>query len=584
LDKDKSNMLYILKRLMKYSKNKYCVLLFVFAAVLGSIIEILMANPLKNMTDMMLNGQSGRLWNQIYIILILLPIGAISKYLGNYLIAKFGTKTLENLRMKLANHALNLPIKSIEEKNSSRIVACLTNDIPLIQEFLTNTFPNMILQPVLFISVFTYLFILNYKLILFSMISIPGILIFNLILSKSIARNSAQLQEQWTGINSILSDAISGINVIKAFNLNRDMYNKYKTSVNNVLQKSLQIELRISWMSPLSFVIRVIPRIMCIAYGGYLVINGELSMGALLAYIYLFNFLITPASSIPKLISDFLTSTKILSRIFEIFDIPLQQDFNNTTQTTGLLKICDPIIEFRNVTFSYDDKIKTLKNINMHIVKGSMIALVGESGSGKSTIFKLLCSFYQPQEGTIKLLGNEINQNSLINIRDYISLVTQENFLFPMSINDNIALAKQDATKDEIISASKAANIHDFIMSLPKGYDTLIEEKGGNLSGGQRQRICIARSILKKSPIILFDEPTSALDTESESQIKKTFENLRKDRTILVIAHRLSTISNADTIYVLNDGNIVESGSHNELLALSGYYKKLYMNKLVTKS
>lgn len=580
MDKNDYSLWQTLKRLKKYISNEYCILLFIFTSVAGSVIEILMAKPLKNMTDMMLNGQSGLLAGELIFIVVLLPLGAVIKYLGKYLVARFSIGSMENLRMKLANHAAKLPVKRLEGEGSSDIVASLTNDMPLVQGFLENTLPNLIYQPALFISIFIYLLFMNYQLLLFSMVSIPGIIVLNIILGKAIARNRGQLQQYWAGINSILADALSGINVIKAYNLYKEMYSKYSGSINDVLRKSMQIELRVSWLTPFSVVVRVVPRIMCIAFGGYMVIQGELTTGSLLAFIYLLGFLITPASAIPQLITELLTASQILARIFAVFDIPVEK-VEKTALGLDSCGGCEPVIECKDVTFSYNIHSIALDSITMEIPRGSMVAFVGESGSGKSTLFKLICGFYQPQKGSVRLLGHDITPDNLADIREQISILTQEIFLFPVSIYENIALARQNASRDEIIAAAKAVNIHDYIMGLPEGYDTIISEKGCNLSGGQKQRICIARTVIKNSSVILLDEPTASLDTESEAFVKSLIRGFRKDgKTVLVIAHRLSTVREADTVFVMKNGNFVETGTHDELMKLDGYYSKLNLNKL----
>jgi ABC-type multidrug transport system fused ATPase/permease subunit len=580
LDRNDYSLWQTMKRLRKYINNEYCISLFIFASAAGSLIEILMAKPLKNMTDMMLNGQNNKLPGELVYIAMLLPLGAVIKYLGKYLTARFSVGSIENLRMKLANHAAKLPIQRLEGEGSSDIVACLTNDMPLVQGFFENTLPNLISQPVLFMSIFIYLLFMNYQLLLFSMISIPGIIVLNIILGNAIARNRGQLQQHWAGINSLLADSLSGIGVIKAYNLYKEMYSKYNRSMNEVLQKSMQIELRISWLTPFSVVVKVVPRVMCIAFGGYLVIQGKLTTGSLLAFIYLFGFIITPASAIPQLITELLTARQILSRIFSVLDIPAERVEKATSEFIACTQ-CDPVVEFKDVTFSYNDKSITLDSVTMEIPRGSMAAVVGESGSGKSTLFKLLCGFYQTREGSVKLLGQEITPENLANIREQISILTQDIFLFPVSIYENIALAKQSASKDEIIAAAKAVNIHDFITELPEGYDTVIGEKGCNLSGGQKQRICIARTILKNSSVILFDEPTASLDTESEEFIKSLIGNfVKEDKTVIVIAHRLSTVRKADMVFVMRNGIIVETGSHDELMKSDGYYRKLNLNQL----
>ena len=564
-------------RLRKYTSCDHCVLLFTLVSVVGSIVEILMAEPLKDMTDMMLSGQHDSLYRRLLFVVMLLPIGAAIKYLGKYLIAKFSTGSMKNLRLKLADHATRLHIQRLEGEGTTDITACLTNDIPLIQNFFDNTLPNLIYQPLVFTCIFVYLFFMNPQLLLFSMISIPAVIALNIVLSKTIAKSTDQLQQHWAGINAILADSLAGINVIKAYSLRKYMYQKYQSSINNVLHKSMQIDMKISWLTPLSIIVRAVPRIMCIAFGCYLVIQGRLTTGSLLAFIYLFGFLIAPASMLPQLISELFTARQIFARVFSVFDIP--EESVGEIQG-GLNQNADQaVIRLKDVTFSYNNiSVAALNGISLEIPEKSLSAFVGESGSGKSTIFKLLCGFYQPQSGSVNVFGEEIRSENLGNIRECISILSQDTFLFPSSIYENIALAKENATEEEVIEAAKAANIHDFIIELPEGYNTIVGEKGCNLSGGQKQRICIARTIIKNSPVILLDEPTSSLDQDTEESIKALIDCLKEKKTVLVSAHRLSTVKEADTVFVMKNGCIVERGTHDDLIKMKGYYSKLNFN------
>lgn len=328
-------------------------------------------------------------------------------------------------------------------------------------------------------------------------------------------------------------------------------------------------------MSTLFITIRQVPVLVTAAYGGYLAINGQMTPGSLFAFLYLLHFLIEPMAPFTDLIPQLRAATAAADRIIGVLQHPIEW----TGGQSFALDPARPIIEYADVSFAYNGQVGVLNEMNFSIPHHRTVALVGPSGSGKSTVFKLLCGFYEPDEGSVKLNDRKLDQWNLEAVRRQLSLVAQDTYLFPATVAENIAYGHPGATRDEIIKAARAANAHDFIMNLPHGYDTLVGERGNRLSGGQRQRLGIARAILKNAPILLLDEPTSALDVQSEALVQEALERMMGGRTVLVIAHRMSTIKQADEILVLDHGRIVEQGSHQVLIEKDGLYKQLYLKQ-----
>jgi subfamily B ATP-binding cassette protein MsbA/ATP-binding cassette subfamily B protein AbcA/BmrA len=321
--------------------------------------------------------------------------------------------------------------------------------------------------------------------------------------------------------------------------------------------------------------LRYIPQLVAPLYGGYLAFTGEITVGSLIASTYLIWMIFLPVENMLEWMRSLREVAPAVERVFEILDQPTENGQPARVQPVA----CAQAITFNAVTFQYNDDANILENLTFSIDRGKVVALVGSSGCGKSTVLKLLCGFYRPQSGQIQINGRDIFQSSIRDARRLVSLVSQETYLFPTTIAENISHGRLGATPDEIVAAAKAANAHDFITAQPEGYESQVGEWGIRLSGGEKQRIALARAILKDAPILLLDEPTSALDTHAEAIVQEALERFMCGRTVLVIAHRLSTIKNVDEIIVLDQGHLQERGTHAELMQSDTLYKRLYLKQ-----
>jgi len=546
--------------------------------LLDSVIALFIAYYMSKLIDTALSSYKGQdLVITAIIFATLIPFAVSIVYLRTYSAGRISANIMYALRSRLYSHIEKLPISYLENNDSAKMISSATNDTSKIENFFSFKLSRIIYVPVGFITTFIFMLFVKWNLLLFSFIVIPVVMTISFFIVKSLGQLSHQLQGLIGDSNSIVYDTISGMPILKSFNLKGRLFTKYSEVVNLTVKKGMRIVLRIASITPLLYILRQAPSILCIIYGGYLIVQKQMTPGELLAFIYLLNILVGIIVDIPDLMGEMSKTAGVARHVLEILELPLE----NEEESTGLTDFNKDAIVVKDVSFSYDENTNVLDNLNFNISRGSIVALVGPSGSGKSTLFKLLCGYYAPQKGRIEMFGNKINGCNLSFCREQISLVTQDSYLFPVSLAENISYGRPGAGIDEIIAASKAANIHEFIMELPEGYDTVAGERGARLSGGQKQRIAIARAILKGSPILMLDEPTSALDNQSEALIQDAIENLKGDRTILIIAHRLTTIKNADEILVLKSGNIVERGTHEELVEKGGFYKQLYMKQYV---
>jgi subfamily B ATP-binding cassette protein MsbA/ATP-binding cassette subfamily B protein AbcA/BmrA len=375
--------------------------------------------------------------------------------------------------------------------------------------------------------------------------------------------------------NAVTQDAIRGIYIIKAFNLQKLLTKKYQKIAEDVRTEGLAIDKRAAIEFAVFLMLRYIPQLVAPLYGGYLAFTGEISVGALIASNYLIWMIFIPVETMLGWMRQLREVAPAVERVFEILDQPSEDghhhDFKPASDTLAL--------SFDMVNFRYNNDAQILHDFNLNVEKGKVVALVGPSGCGKSTVLKLLCGFYRPQSGHVRIGGSDIFESNLRDARKYVSLVSQETYLFPTTIAENIANGRPNATRDEIVTAAKDANAHDFIAAQPDGYETQVGEWGSKLSGGEKQRIALARAILKDAPILLLDEPTSALDVQSESMVQDALERFMQGRTVLVVAHRLSTIKNVDEIVVLDGGKLHERGTHQKLMRANSLYKRLYLKQ-----
>ena len=511
-------------------------------------------------------------WVCLFIFLSVLLSNSF-RYLSQRVIENLRINTLLNLRKTVFNHVMDLHVGYFNEQRKGNIIAKITSDVQVVQYSVTSTLQVVFKEPFQLLAYLFILFAISYKLTLFAMLVIP---VSAFVISKIVKRLKAQAkeaQERFGMMVSYLDEALSGIKIIKAFNATERIKDRFHQENVKFSEIGRKMSYRQQLGSPVSELLGVGMVIVIVLYGGSLVIDkqSELSASAFITYIAIFSQIMRPAKAITESFSSIHSGIAAGERVLELIDEKnLIKDQPKAFQVQSLKKG----IALKEVGFSYGHE-KILKNINMVIPRGFTVALVGPSGGGKSTLMDLIPRFIDPQEGSINFDGIDIRNISSDSLRSLIGIVNQESLLFHDTIANNIAFGSPEASMEAIQQAAKIANAEDFILQTPKGYDSNIGDRGTKLSGGQKQRLCIARAVLKNPPILLLDEATSALDTESEFLVQDALNKLMKNRTTLVIAHRLSTIQNADLILVLDQGKIIEQGTHYELLLQEGLYSSL---------
>jgi subfamily B ATP-binding cassette protein MsbA len=493
-------------------------------------------------------------------------------YLSFYFLAPIRNAVTRKYSKLLYNKILQLPIGYFTEQRKGDILSRSSNDIAELETSIIGALEGMIKEPLNIIGIIIVLFVISVKLTLFVFVLLPlaGLIVGRI--GRSLKKQTNKAQVKWGEIMTQMEETLTGLRIIKAFNAEGRVKKSFFGLIDEIFLIKNKILYRRDLASPLSESLGVIILCCVLWFGGKLVLSGEILSGSsFIGYVALFSQIINPAKALSQAVYNVNRGTATLDRLNEVLEAPIiVEEASDPIELNGF----KDSIQFENVQFSYQD-ISILNNINLTIQKGKTIALVGSSGAGKSTLADLVPRFHDVSNGSLLIDGKNIKDYSLHSLRNQISIVTQEPILFNDTIAANIALGKPDATKDEIIAAAKIANAYDFISTKEDGFETMIGDRGSKLSGGERQRLTIARAVLKNPPILILDEATSALDTESEKLVQDAINNMMQNRTSIVIAHRLSTIRHADEIIVLQKGEIVERGNHDELLALDGYYRKL---------
>ncbi|MBX2845738.1 MAG: ABC transporter ATP-binding protein/permease [Saprospiraceae bacterium] len=503
-------------------------------------------------------------------------------YIIRLIDAKIRYSVSRDLRKNLFQKIIHLPITQLREKNKGDLLTRFSADINEVENMVGTTMDMAFRQPIMILFYILSMLFISVKLTLFVFILIPvlGIVIGRI--SKSLRKANYSGLNQLSKLTSFLDEVIFGSKIVKAFNAEDQQTQRFDKENQKLYRLNRKIYARYDSASPVSEFLGICVVLIVIWVGGNMIFNGNQALGAssFIAFIILFARMNTPLKAFSKNYTNLMKALAAGQRIEEVQQIhnPIQDAVDAVPLTSF-----EQGIAINNVTFGYTEDRDVLKNMSISVPKGHMVALVGQSGAGKTTIADLIPRFYDVQTGSITLDGIDIRKIQLQSLREQLGIVTQDAILFNDSILNNILLGRPSATKEEVIEAAKVANAHDFIEQSEQGYDTIIGEGGSKLSGGQRQRLTIARAILKNPPILILDEATSALDTESERLVQEALENLMKDRTSVVIAHRLSTIQNADHIYVLQDGEVLEEGSHEALLAKSGGYSNLVKLQTIAK-
>ncbi len=526
-----------------------------------------------------LYGKLGALSYVCIIIVISVLLSNLFKYLSAVILAQVRANVIENLRKTIFEKVSLLHLGYFSNERKGDVMSRITNDVLEVENSVVNSLKVAFREPATIIIYFAVLFFKSWELTLFTIVFLPvsGFIISEV--AKRLKKKARETQESLGSIVGIVDETLSGMRVIKAFNARDFVVNKFGKEVNRYARLNVSMARKNELASPLSEFMGVFVVAVILLYGGNMVLNNTSTLDAsgFLTYIIIFTQVLTPAKAISSAFSTIQRGLASGERIFSTIDTELEvKDLPNARD----LEAFNEKISFKDVSFAYDKHL-VLKKIDFEIQKGKTIALVGPSGGGKSTIADLIPRFYDPTGGEVQIDGVSLKAYSLDSLRKHMGIVTQESILFNDTIFNNIAFGLNNVDPKEVEKAAKIANAHDFIRKTEKGYQTVIGERGSKLSGGQRQRLSIARAVLKNPPILILDEATSALDSESEMLVQEALTNLMKNRTSIVIAHRLSTIQHADEIIVIQQGEIVERGNHDQLMANGGLYNKLILMQSV---
>jgi len=552
------------------------MLLALISIIITSILGIIPPILIKNIVDKALPQKDLRLLS----IFILISIGAtiilsLLQVGQSYLNTWIAKHIIFNMKNEMYWHLQHMSLTFFSAAKPGEIITRITSDIDGIQDIFNSTVVNALSSIFIIITTSIALFSMNWKLAILGMIVLPLFVLPTRKVGKVRWKIATNNQEKIGQLNQIIQEtlSISGAILSKIFTKEKDEYKKFKTINEEVINLQIKESVVGRWFFMTLNMFTTIGPMLIYFYGGYLFIKGEISIGSIIAFVSLLTILYRPVTQLSNIHIDIIRSFALFERIFEYFDS--HQDIIDKPNAKELGIIHGEVV-FEKVCFSYNSKVKVLEDISFSVKSGNMIALVGLSGAGKTTITNLIPRLYEVNSGIIKIDGFDVKDVTLESLRNQIGIVMQEPYLFNDTIEENLRYGKTDATEEELINACEAAYIHDFIMSLPDKYKTVVGNRGIKLSGGEKQRISIARVILKNPRIIILDEATSSLDSISEMYIQKAMVPLLHNRTSFVIAHRLSTVIAADQIFVIDNGTVAEIGKHEELIKGNGLYKQLY--------
>jgi len=566
---------FLYRRLLNYAYPYRGRIVLALAASLGvAATDATIARLVKPFIDGLV-GESQQDVLMIYVPLIVVLISLFKggfRYVQEYFIKTAGQLVIQSIRNRLFGHSLSLSMGYFSRNSSGNLMSRILNDVAVLEYSLAQALVGLMRDLASFVGLTAVAFYTDWRLASIAFVVIPATVGPAVAIGKKVKGYSRQGQTAMGRITSVLEQTFSGIKIIKAFGTEKREHAKFESENSGFyrfIRKTIKYD---ALMSPINEILAALGMATVLWYGLSRIAEGSMTPGELSSVLAAILLMYTPLKRLTKLNNTIQRATGAAVRVFEVLDVTPDIQDAAESRSVGRLR---GEIRFRDLSFSYGDE-PVLRSLDITASPGEVVALVGPSGAGKSTLVGLVNRFYDPTFGAVEIDGMDIRSMSLDSLRENISLVDQEAFLFNDSIAANIAYGRPEATAEQVREAARLAFADEFIGALPLGYETEIGDRGLRLSGGQRQRICIARAILRDAPILILDEATSALDTESETLVQRALSNLMKNRTTLVIAHRLSTIMHADRIIVMEEGRVKESGRHEELLALSGLYRKLY--------
>ncbi len=544
-----------------------CMLVF-------SLLGMVMPWVVKNVFDSVLVQRDLHLLKLVVSGLLALTIAqAVIGYAQALLLAYLGQRATADLRRDLYNSSLGLSMLYFERHMTGDMISRLGNDTGLVQGLLSGNLLGLVQQPATMIAALVMMFLLNWHLALLVMVFLPLVYLLTKLFGPRLQALSKRVQEHLGVLTSFVQETLSGIAVLKAYNLKTYASGRFERDNTEVVNRTMATIKLKALFGSLMGLVGGLPALVVLGFGGYLVIKGQLTPGAVIAFILYMEMAMGPVRWLANLYAEYRRTLAALERIFEILEAPPE-----LCEPAGERRLpdlaCD--LHFRNVSFSYENEDWVLRNVTFDLPRGKTVAVVGPSGAGKSTLAKLLCRFYDPQEGDIFAGEIPLREVEVESLRSKLAYIPQESFLFGMTVRENLLLAKPDATERELQEACKAAAAYEFIEQLPKGLDTVVGERGIRLSGGQRQRLAIARALLRQPELLVMDEATASLHTEAEREIHAALKRLMQGRTCLLIAHRLSTVADADQIVVLEHGRVREVGPPAELVEKGGLFARMW--------
>jgi ATP-binding cassette, subfamily B, bacterial len=500
-------------------------------------------------------------------------VGAISSYVEKYLTTSVSQWVTHDLRRTLYNHIQRLSLAEYDKTQTGDLISRVTSDINAVQDFINSALLGIIVNVLTLVGMAGVMFYINWRFTLIALSIAPALFAVVYYLTRRIKKASREVRKKESELVSIVQEVLTSVRVVKAFAREDFEVTRFESQSLENVETALEARSIKAKLSPIVDVMVAAGTCLVLAYGARLALSGQISAGVLIVFLLYLGKMYKPMRDLSKSTDTVSKAIVGYERIEEVLEIEARvRDLPGARKAPRF----KGKIEFDHVNFAYEDKIPVLKDMTFEIEAGQVAAIVGPSGVGKTTIISLIPRLYDPQSGTIKIDGVDIRRYKLKSLREQISFVLQETLLFHTSVWENIAYGKPDASPDQIIRAAKQANAHEFIVQLSEGYGTMVGERGVTLSGGQRQRIAIARAIVRNTPILVLDEPTTGLDSSSEQAVIEALERLMKGKTCIVVAHHLSTIRHADVIFVVKESELVEKGTHDQLLAAGGLYADLY--------